>query len=333
MPIVRINEPIAEWQDGDFAQGYALVVRKETRQDRKGRDYVDLELADSSGSLPAKIWPDSPAQKSRIVEKGFIAFKGTVRQFRDQLQLNLDHCREVNDSDREKGFDESALVPTAPQGIESLWTRFEAIYPAQIGREPLQRLTRELIQRHGDDLREHPAAKSIHHAYRGGLLEHVVQMAELAIQICRLYEELDRDLILIGVLLHDLGKLRELGSMPANDYTMEGQLIGHIVLGHNMLRDACRALDPAVPEHLCLHLEHLVLSHHGQREYGSPVEPATAEALVLHEIDSLDSKLNQLRALRRNGAHGMHYHRPMGRNLFFDPKLHDAEPEPASDES
>lgn len=321
MPIVRINEPIAEWQDGDFAQGYALVVRREVRQDRKGRDYVDLELADASGSLPAKIWPDSPAQKSRIVEKGFIAFKGTVRQFRDQLQLNLDHCREVNDSDREKGFDESVLVPTAPQGIEPLWARFEAIFPAQIHRPELQKLTRELLDRHGESLREHPAAKSIHHAYRGGLLEHVVYMAEMAIKICELYEELDRDLILLGVLLHDLGKLRELGSMPANDYTKEGQLVGHIVLGHSMLTDACRAVEPPVPEFLRLHLEHLVLSHHGQREYGSPIEPSTAEALVLHEIDSLDSRLNQLRSLRRNGAHGMHFHRPMGRNLFFDPEL------------
>lgn len=321
MPIVRINEPMAAWQDGDFAQGYALVVRKETRQDRKGRDYIDLELADSSGTMPAKIWPDSPARKNKIDEKAFIAFKGTVRLFREQLQLNLDHCREVNESDREKGFDESALIPTAPQGLDSLWQRFAAIYPAQIERPELRRLTVELIDRHGEQFKEHPAAKSIHHAYRGGLLEHVVHMAELAISTCRLYTELDRDLVLLGVLLHDLGKLRELGSMPANDYTIEGQLVGHIVLGQRMLQDACRALDGEVPEHLALHLEHLILSHHGRREYGSPVEPATAEALVLHSIDSLDSKLSQLRSLRRSGIHGMHFHRPMGRNLFFDPEL------------
>ncbi|MEM6797400.1 MAG: HD domain-containing protein [Acidobacteriota bacterium] len=321
MAIVRINEPIDQWADGDFAQGYALVVRKDVRQDRKGRDYTDLELADATGSLSAKIWPDSPAQKSRFSEKQFIAFKGTVRQYRDQLQLNVDHCRTVDDADREKGFDEALLIPTAPQGLEELGRRFEAIFPAQIERLELKLLTEKILERHGESLRQHPAAKSIHHAYRGGLLEHVVYMSELALDVCRLYPELDRDLLLLGVLLHDLGKLVELGAMPANDYTVEGQLLGHIVIGQTMLREACTALDGAVPRDLERHLDHLVLSHHGKREYGSPVEPATAEALTLHSLDSLDSRLNQLRSLRRGGAQGMHYHRPMGRNIFFDPSL------------
>lgn len=321
MPTVRINEPIANWQDSDFAQGFALVVRKEVRQDRKGREYVDLELADATGSLAAKIWPDSPAIKETFGEKELIAFKGTVREYRDQLQLNLDHCRRVRESDRDDGFDESLLIPSAPEGVDALWERLTAIFPSQVERPELQALCEEILRRHGEKLKEHPAAKSIHHAYRGGLLEHVVHMSELAIQICGHYGDIDRDLVLLGVLLHDLGKLEELGSMPANEYTLVGKLVGHISIGHNMLRDACAALPEPLPGNLQLHLEHLILSHHGEREYGSPVVPSTVEAFVLNWIDSLDSKLNQLRHAKRMDGPGMLYLRPLGRNVFFDPDL------------
>ena len=321
MPTVRTNEPIATWEDGDFAQGFALVTRKETRTDRKGRDYVDLELTDASGSLIAKIWPDSPVHKHAFGEKQFIAFKGSVRQYRDQLQLNLDFCRQAKETDREEGFDEAKLVPTVAGGIEPWWERFEQIYPNRIQRPALQRLTEALLARYGDALREHPAAKRIHHAYRGGLLEHIVTMAELTLDVCERYAEIDRDLVLLGVLLHDLGKLRELGAMPANDYTLEGQLVGHIVLGVGLLREVVADLDDALPEDLRLHLEHLVLSHHGRREYGSPVEPATPEAFVLHAIDNLDSKLAQLRDARATEGDGLRFLRPIGRTIYFDPNL------------
>lgn len=321
MPVVRINEPIAQWEDGDFAQGYALVTRKEVRQDRNGRAYVDLEMADASGTLSAKIWPDSPAIKGHFADKDFVAFKGTVRAFKDQLQLNLDYCRSVEPADRDKGFDETLLIPTTPENLDDLKARFAAIYPGAIVRPELQLLTEETLRRFGAQIYEHPAAKNIHHAYRGGLLEHLVNMAEVSIKVCAQYHDVDRDLVLLGVLFHDLGKLRELGAMPANDYTLEGQLIGHIVIGQNMLRECLAALEGVVPKHLVLHLDHLIVSHHGQREWGSPVEPATPEAFVLHAIDTLDSKLNQLRAIRRASGDGLQYLRPMGRTVFFDPEL------------
>lgn len=324
MPIVRINEPISDWREGDFAQGFALVTRKETRQDRKGRDYIDLDLTDATGTMSAKIWPDSPAIQQRFDNKGFVAFKGTVRQYRDQLQLNLDQCRQTREADRDDGFDEANLIPTVPGGIAPLRERFDALYPAALERAELQLLCEELVRRHGEALWQHPAAKSIHHAYRGGLLEHVVQMAEVSIDVCRRYPELDRDLLLLGVLLHDLGKLREIGAMPNNDYTLEGQLVGHITIGCTLLREACDALEEAVPKSLRMHLEHLILSHHGRREYGSPMEPATPEAFALHWIDNLDSKLQQLRDARNADGPGLHYLRPLGRTVYFDPSL-DAE--------
>jgi 3'-5' exoribonuclease len=136
----------------------------------------------------------------------------------------------------------------------------------------------------------------MHHAYRGGLLEHTVSMLELAMRICDHYADLDRDLVLVGILFHDLGKLRELGAMPRNDYTEEGRLVGHVVIGRDILLESVRQV-PEFPEDVRLRLEHIVLSHQGRLEYRAAVEPATAEALVVHFIDDLDSKLNQLRYL------------------------------------
>ncbi|MEM7587547.1 MAG: HD domain-containing protein [Acidobacteriota bacterium] len=321
MGVVRRNEPISTWEDGDFVQGFALLSRKDVRQDRNGRDYMDVELTDSSGSVTGKIWPDSPAIKGRFAEKDFVAFKGTIKLYRDQPQVNIDYCREAVERDREGGFDPAELIPSTPEDIDDLWQRLQTLVPGRIERPALRRLAEEAQDRFGAQLREHPAAKSIHHAYRGGLLEHVVSMGELANQICDHYPELDRDLLLLGVYFHDLGKLREIGAMPRNDYTLEGQLVGHIVIGVEMLHTCCAAVEAAaeaVPAELRLHLEHLIVSHHGRREYGSPIEPSTPEAFALHLIDNLDSKLLQLRGLARSGVEGVQYVKPLGRSIYFD---------------
>ncbi len=316
MPMVRRFEPMSTWEEGDFVEGYALVNRKERRQDKKGRDYLDLELADATRSIGAKVWPDSPALDSAFQEKQFVVFKGVARRFRDRLQVSIDHCRVVDDKDREEGFKEHDYVPRTPEDVEELRQRLAAIYPAAIRRPALVALVEEGIRRYGEDLAAHPAAKTIHHAYHGGLLEHVVAMAELAQKVCDQYPEIDRDLLLVGVLFHDLGKIRELGAMPENDYTLEGQLVGHVVIGHRMLLE-CTAAVPELGEELQLHLEHLVLSHQGRKEYGSPCEPSTPEALVLSFIDDVDSRLNQLRQARRQGG-GLQFLRGLGRTVYLD---------------
>ncbi len=317
MPAVRRNEPISAWEEGDFVQGFALLGRKDVRQDRKGRDYFDVELCDASASMGGKVWPDSPAIKGRFEEKDFVTFKGTVRLYRDQLQVTLDFCRTAADGDREQGFDPALLVPSTPEDMDDLLARLGAIYPQAIGRPVLRRLAEEAQSRFGEPLREHPAAKTIHHAYRGGMLEHVVKMAEVAMDICARYPDLDRDLLLLGVYFHDLGKIREIGAMPANDYTLAGQLVGHIGLGLEMLGECCDAVED-FPEQLRLHLRHLIVSHHGRREFGSAIEPATPEAFALHMLDDLDSKLNQLSGFRRSGAGSLHYSRALGRTVYLE---------------
>ncbi len=308
------NQPIATWEAGDRVSGFALVTRKERRQDRNGRDYLDLELVDTSASVSAKIWADSEAIDAEFSAHNFVAFRGLVKSFRDQVQLSIDKCRRASESDRELGFDEAALIPSTPEDVDDLWRRLETQLSSIRGPE-LSRLAAETLATYGAELKQHPAAKAIHHAYRGGLLEHTTSMAELASGIANHYPELDRDLLLVGVLFHDLGKLVEIGAMPANDYTDEGQLVGHVVIGRDLVRERCAAI-PDFPAELQLQLEHLVLSHQGRLEYGSPVQPATAEAIALHMIDNLDSKLAQLRQAARVVS-GFQYIRGIGRRMLL----------------
>ncbi len=326
MTAKRRDEPIRDWEDGDHVSGFALLRRKERRQDRNGRDFLDLELSDATGTITAKAWSDSAALAGDYEAHDYVAFRGHVKLFKDRLQISVTDCRRVNDGDRERGFDESKLIPSTPEDIGELWTRLREIYAEEIRDPNLVRLAAETLAVHGPELKEHPAAKAIHHAYRGGLLEHVVSMAELAISLCANYDELDRDLVLVGVLFHDLGKLDEIGRMPVNEYSKPGRLVGHVIFGRDMLRERCQAIE-GFPEETQLHLEHLILSHQGRLEYGSPVVPMTAEALALHFIDNLDSKLAQLRDATRAGGVGFQYVRGLDRFVFL------GDPDTADDES
>jgi 3'-5' exoribonuclease len=293
------NEPIRNFKEGDTVTGFGLLTKKDLRQDKNGRDFVDLVLVDASGSIPGKVWSDSRALEGDYVQHDFVAYSGLVQKYRQQLQLNVKECRRATEADVKHGFDKAGIIPSTRFDIDVLEEKLRAIYPGSIERPILRQLADETIDVYFDDLREHPAAKMIHHAYRGGLLEHVVSMAELAVRVGDHYEELDRDLLLLGVLFHDLGKILEIGAMPANDYTTPGRLVGHVVFGRDMLLERCEVIE-GFPADLRLHLEHLILSHQGRLEFGAPVRPMTAEALALHFIDDLDSKLAQLRQASEN---------------------------------
>jgi len=331
MPRSLRNEPIRSFKDGDSVTGFGLLTKKEMRQDKNGRDYLDLVVVDATGSIPAKAWSDSKALKGDYEQHDFIAFSGIVQKYRQQLQLNVKECRRATEADIERGFDKAEIVPSTRFDIDELEGRLRAIFPAAIERPILKRLCEETLDTYWQELREHPAAKMIHHAYRGGLLEHVVSMAELALEVSRHYPELDRDIMLIGVLYHDLGKLREIGAMPENDYTIPGRLVGHVIFGRDMLIERCAAIDDFPPE-LKLHLEHLILSHQGRLEFGSPVRPMTAEALALHFIDDLDSKLAQLRQASENEP-PLQFLNGLGRYIYTRLESDEAEYRTGPDES
>jgi 3'-5' exoribonuclease len=309
------HPPINSWKEGDLVAGFALLSRLERRNDRNGRIYLDLELRDATGRIDGKIWPDSPARSSVLEPHTFVAFEGTVQRFREQLQLHIKLCRPVNESDQAEGFSEEAYLPATSGDTEELWARLRAVLRDHVRRPVMGRLAQEALDCYGPQLKLHPAARSIHHAYQGGLLEHVTSMAELALLILGHYPQLDGDVLLLGVLFHDLGKLEELEPMPSAEYTPRGQMVGHEALGRDLLLERTRAI-PEFPEDLRLHLEHLILSHAGKKEYGAVVEPMTAEALALHALDDLDSKLNQLQGLGQE-SQGFHYLRGLGRTVFL----------------
>ena len=309
------HPPINSWKEGDLVAGFALLSRLERRNDRNGRSFLDLELRDATGRIDGKIWPDSPALSAELTPHRFVAFEGTVQRFKEHLQIHISLCRPVQDSDHSEGFQEELYVPATSGDTEELWARLCRLLREHVKRPVLSQLVEDTLEAHGKDLKEHPAARSIHHAYRGGLLEHVTSMAELGVLLTTHYPQLDGDVLLLGVLFHDLGKLLELDPMPSAEYTPRGQMVGHEVMGHDLLLERCSAI-PDFPEDLLMHLEHLVLSHAGKREYGAVVEPMTAEALALHALDDLDSKLNQLQDLRQD-SRGFHYIRGLGRTVFL----------------
>ncbi len=301
MNSVRSGIPIANWKAGETFQGFLFLRRREARTDRSGKTYLELELSDASGSILARAWSDSAALKSHFAAPGFVKVRGTVVSYRGELQLKVDHCRAVRPEDREEGFDEGILIPTSAVSPEELLAKIRALLERELSRAELRTLVAIALEVHGPRLATHPAAKSIHHAYRGGLAEHTLSMLELAVAVANHYRELDRELLLVGVLFHDLGKILELEPAPAQDYTAVGRLVGHLVLGRDILRAAAGSVAD-FPAELLLKLEHLVLSHQGQLEFGSPVVPMIPEAVALHAIDDLDSKLAQLRAAAKGAG-------------------------------
>ena len=183
-------------------------------------------------------------------------------------------------------------IPSAPRPLDEMWSELQSRV-ARVGNPWVRRLLEAILDGYGDRLRVWPAALTVHHAYRGGLLEHVLKLTEAGDAMAAAYR-VDADLVFAGAVLHDIGKIEELRYDEATSYSKRGNLIGHITMGVIMVRDAARAIE-GFPEDILTRIEHLIVSHHGARELGSPVEPMTEEALILSSIDDLDATLHQFR--------------------------------------
>jgi 3'-5' exoribonuclease len=184
------------------------------------------------------------------------------------------------------------VIPSAPRPLDEMWSELQSRV-ARVGNPWVRRLLVAILDCHGDRGRVWPAALTVHHAYRGGLLEHVLKLAEAGDAMAATYR-VDADLIFAGAVLHDIGKIEELRYDETTSYSTRGNLIGHITMGVMMVRDAARTIE-GFPEDILTRIEHLILSHHGARELGSPVEPMTEEAFILSSIDDLDATLHQFR--------------------------------------
>lgn len=313
---------ISELREGVEVQQYFLLRQVEERRTRSGEPYLALVLGDRSGLLKGKVWANVLREHPGPFRVGdYVGVVGQVGFFNGELQLTIQRIWTVAEIIRRRGeardFEPALLHPGPDQELDQMWAELLALVRAELT-PPLLELVVNLLEKNAATWHQAPAARFNHHSYPGGLLEHTLKVTKLACAAVALYPELHRELVIAGAVLHDIGKLRELIPSPAPDYTVPGQLVGHIVLGWEMVRQEAAALDFAPPE-LLLELEHIILSHHGFQEFGSPVLPKTREALMVYYLDDLDAKLKMMaQHLQADGSDRefTSYHRLLQRELY-----------------
>jgi 3'-5' exoribonuclease len=302
----------------DSGWGYFLCTYKEVRAGRGGGEFLFLSLQDASAQVVAKLLADVDRYKNEFEAGEFVRVEGKGSFYNGQTQLVLSTIRRVNpDQDRANGFREDDCILSAPRPIDDMWAELQA-HLAGVTNPHIRVLLHRIVADHESQLRIWPAAQQIHHAYRGGLLEHITKMAEVGRFMAGAYCA-NWDLLLAGIVLHDIGKLHELAyDGGAAGYTRDGNLVGHIGIGLMMVREAANGIS-GFPDDLRAQVEHLVASHHGVREHGSPVEPKTVEAFILASIDELDAKLSQVRKAIADDASDDEFtawHKRLGRVLY-----------------
>jgi len=271
---------------------FFLVREKEIRNTREGKPYLRLELGDRSGTIEARMWDQFDVAVRDIGRDDFVKVSARVEIYRNKPQLALQQLRLAKPEE----VDLADFLPHTKEDVGKLYAQLLE-YAGSIGNPWLKKLVTGIISDPGiaAKYQRAPAAKVMHHAYLGGLLEHVIGLCGLAKQIAAHYPELDVDLLLTAAMLHDVGKLEELCYERAIGYTVEGQLLGHIVMELETVSKAMDAIE-GFPPNLKAVVQHLLISHHGQYEFGSPKLPMVREALVFHYMDDLDSKLAAVRA-------------------------------------
>lgn len=284
--------PVTELSPGLRGIAYFLCTRKEERPTRAGGAFLLLGLADRTGRITAKVF-EAEKHKGAFDEGDFVKVEAAVELYDGRRELVVSQIRRVDEErDRSLGFREEDCVPVAPRPLDEMWAELQQRI-SRVGHDGVRALLTRLVTDHADRLRTWPAAMVVHHAYRGGLLEHVLQVARVADALGEIYGA-DRDLLLAGAVLHDIGKLQEIDYRRSTSYTFEGTLVGHIPLGLMMVREAAAGL-ASLDARTRVEIEHLIASHHGSLDLGSPVEPLSVEAILLAAADDLDAKLHQVR--------------------------------------
>jgi 3'-5' exoribonuclease len=307
---------IAQLTGAASGWGYFLCSKKELRSGKSG-NYLALVLQDISGEIKGKVFQDVEGLKEEFDAGEFVKIQARGNLFNQRLELVIDKIRRIDaQRDALDGFREEDCIPCAPRPIDDMWQELEA-HIARVSSPPVRELLTRVAQKHGDRLRIWPAAQTVHHAYRGGLLEHVLKIIDSVVFLADAYGA-NRDLLVAGAILHDIGKLEELSYGVTTDYSVEGNLLGHITIGAAMVREMTREI-PDFPHDLSVQIEHLILSHHGQRALGSPVEPMTVEAFILAAVDDLDARIHQVRKhIEADDTDGPFtaYHRRLERVLY-----------------
>lgn len=306
---------IADLKDRDTIDSPFMVKEKTMAMAKNGKPYMNLKFMDKSGEMDGKLW-DKVDELDKTFQKGdFVHIRGAASLYMGKMQLVAKEIKRLE----EEGVDLADFVPVSPVPLADMKAELTTVV-ASLTNPHLKGLMDGFLadQAFLNGYCKAPAAKGMHHVYLGGLLEHSLAVARLVDAMVPLYPDLNRDLLVVGALLHDLGKVAELSYERAFEYTDEGRLIGHISIGIEMLTERIATL-PDFPRELAMLLKHMLLSHHGQYEYGSPKRPKTVEATILHYLDDMDSKINGIRShIAKETAQGTRWtghHRLY--NLYF----------------
>jgi len=275
---------IKDFLEGDLIRGPLLVVNANKGITNNGLAYMNVTLQDKTGTIEAKKWDINEADAALINVGNVILVDGDVLNYRDNLQVKIRAVSKVNDDE----FDATRFTMASPIPLPELEKRLDG-YLNSLKDKDIALLTKTLVGKYYKSYIAYPAAVRNHHEFASGLLHHTVSMADLGEAIANLYPSVDRDMLIAGILLHDLGKTLELSGPIIPKYTLEGKLIGHISITHAEIQKSIEALK--INSETATLLSHMVLSHHGKYEYGSPVLPLTREAYLLSVIDDLDAKM------------------------------------------
>jgi len=291
---------VSDLQDGQAVTSLFLVGAKEIRtSQRSGKSWLELALRDRTGSIPAKMWDNFEALAKTFDAGDVVQIRGRVKLYNGQKEMTLEQIVPAAARD----YELSDFLAHTKYDVEKLYAELGAAVGAV--RNPwIKRLLESVLNDPAilPKVKRAPAAMTMHHAFVGGLLEHTVSLIALGRAVVAHYPELDADVLLAGIVLHDIGKIDELSYERATNYTTAGRLLGHITIGTLLVREKIRAI-PGFPEPLAILIEHLILSHHGTYEFGSPSLPQTREAIALHFLDDMDSKMAAMRATL-DGASG-----------------------------
>jgi 3'-5' exoribonuclease len=300
LPYPLLHIPVAEIREGTRIGQCFLVKKKAQRSTRTGDPYLEILLADRTGTLQARAWAEATQRFASQFEEGdFVMVQGRVETYRSALQIIVESIRRLTPDERDgvklPGFDPALLVPTTERNVDQMWSDLLAL-AASITPECLRTLTERILAQTAEGFRRSPAAVSNHHAYLGGLLEHTLEVAQGVARFAKDQPglRLHHGLAVAGAILHDVGKLAEFENPIAPRYSFEGQLIGHLLLGRDLVRAAAAEItwtDPRIPTLL----EHILISHHGELEYAAAMVPKSPEAIAVYHFDNLSAKLNMIK--------------------------------------
>ena len=312
---------VRELSDGEAVDQAFLASEKQLRTNRNGNLYLQVRLSDKTGSLTSMLWNAQQRHYDCFENGDYLNVKGTAQVYNGNMQVLAKEVAKVSSSD----VDEADFITLSDGAVENMLARVAELLRSMADPH-LQTLAECFLidETFMQGLRSAPAGIKNHHAYRGGLLEHVLSLMEVVTLIAPRYEDLNADKLLMGAFLHDIGKIRELTYEPDLGYSTQGQLLGHLVQGVTMLDEMIASAEKQsgedFPEDLANQLRHMIVSHHGTLEFGSPKVPMTLEAIALHHLDNLDAKLHSVKQLIADDVNSDSpwtvYHPSLGRKLY-----------------